>query len=120
MSDDDRWYERERYDPRWDDARRREAERRAATHDHPARRFSSPGVTRSSGPPDYLADDAGLTPDIQDRDPTSRGYHDPQPRLAGREAYGDYARRWGGYGAGGGYTPEPEEGLGHERRSFRQ
>ena len=32
--------------------------------------------------------------------------------------YADYGRAYGGYGAGGGYTPTPEEGVGRERRSW--
>jgi hypothetical protein len=32
--------------------------------------------------------------------------------------YTDYGRAFGGYGAGGGYTPNPEEGTGREQRSW--
>jgi osmotically-inducible protein OsmY len=47
-------------------------------------------------------------------------------RLAGDErlfaggalAYGEYGREHGGFGAGGGYTPNPREGIGREERSW--
>jgi hypothetical protein len=42
----------------------------------------------------------------------------PEDRDAVGAAYADYGRAFGGYGAGGGYTPTPEEGIGRERRGW--
>jgi osmotically-inducible protein OsmY len=53
-------------------------------------------------------------------------YEARERRLAGDErlfaggalAYGEYGREHGGFGAGGGYTPNPREGIGREPRSW--
>ena len=48
---------------------------------------------------------------------TDYGYtREDQEAIGG--PYTDYGRRFGGYGAGGGYTPTPEEGVGREGRSW--
>jgi hypothetical protein len=42
----------------------------------------------------------------------------PEDRAAIGGPYLDYGHAFGGYGAGGGYTPTPEEGVGRERRNW--
>jgi hypothetical protein len=48
---------------------------------------------------------------------TEHGYT-PEDEEAIGGPYTDYGHAFGGYGAGGGYTPTPDEGVGRERRSW--
>ena len=48
---------------------------------------------------------------------TDRGLT-PEDREATGGPYTDYGHAFGGYGAGGGYTPTPDEGVGRERRGW--
>lgn len=52
-----------------------------------------------------------IRPDYRERDIVGDGEVVGGP-------YSDYGRRFSGYGAGGGYTPDYREGLGRERRSW--
>lgn len=50
---------------------------------------------------------------------TDHGYtREDQEAIGG--PYTDYGHAMGGYGAGGGYTPTPDEGVGRERRSWQE
>jgi hypothetical protein len=51
-------------------------------------------------------------------DYSSQRYPTPEEREAVGGPYTDYGRAFGGYGAGGGYTPTPEEGVGRGGRGW--
>ena len=75
------------------------------------------GPSQPSHRPQRLRDaqpDPARRPDYR----TEGGYtREDQEAIGG--PYTDYGHAMGGYGAGGGYTPTPDEGVGRERRSWR-
>jgi hypothetical protein len=72
---------------------------------------------RGSGRRPERLRDAGADPGRRAVYQTEHGYTREEEAAIGG-LYADYGRAYGGYGAGGGYTPTPEEGVGRERRSW--
>jgi hypothetical protein len=83
------------------------------------RSYREPGAYDE--PRAYAAPDRGYDPPIGygPSDRPHRGYDraslfEAAARRSG-SPYSDYGRAFGGYGAGGGYTPHPDEGIGRRR-----
>ncbi|HEX3406540.1 MAG TPA: BON domain-containing protein, partial [Caulobacteraceae bacterium] len=107
----------------WDDeevARRYDERERYERPGRASRPYEEPyfaergfGQTPRTGPGRRVPRDLSHQADYRtDRDMT------PEDREAIGGPYTDYGHAFGGYGAGGGYTPTPEEGVGRERRSW--
>jgi hypothetical protein len=93
---------------RWDDER--EAARRRREEE---RRFDGPRQRGGYDPTaaGYAAAVGGERPFVG-----REALLDQERRVGG--PYTDYGRAFGGFGAGGGYTPTPGEGIGREPRSW--
>jgi osmotically-inducible protein OsmY len=106
---DERW-ERDR-EQDWYEGPDRAPRRNDGSYAYDRGYGAGPGVTPAPG-----------RPVARSRDPAQRPSYDERSYLRAQNDFGgpyaDYGRAHGGYGAGGGYTPNPEEGLGREQRSW--